>query len=106
MSLLRGDLIDTPLGILWNIDGNAWTLVMTKAYELDVPLAIKVIEDIAENGVRQTSWAGGADKDSRVKFNQWLRDFGQAYCEGLVQEKKDKAAAAKAATAKTVAKRR
>ena len=101
-----GNLIDTPLGILWNIDGNAWTLVMTKAYELDVPLAIKVIEDIAENGVRQTSWAGGADKDSQVKFNQWLRDFGQAYCQGLVQEKKDKAAAAKAATAKTVAKRR
>ncbi|AXH47407.1 lysin A [Mycobacterium phage Hangman] len=82
-----GTLIDTPLGIDWNTDGNAWTLVMTEAYWNDVPLAITVVEDIAANGVRQTSWAGSADKDDQVKWNQWLRDFGQAYCAGLVRRK-------------------
>lgn len=83
-----GKPIDTPLGILWNIDGNAWTLVMTEAYRLDVPLAVKVIEDIANNGVRQTSWAGAND------FNKWLQDFGQAYCQGLVKDKLSKKIAA------------
>ncbi|AGU91960.1 endolysin [Mycobacterium phage Adawi] len=82
-----GKLIDSPLGIEWNTDGNAWTLVLTEAYWNDTPLAITVVEDIAANGVRQTSWAGSADKDSEVKFNQWLRDFGQAYCQGLVRRK-------------------
>ena len=76
-----GANVDTPLGIEWNTDGNAWTLVMTEAYRLDVPLAVKVVEDIANNGVYQTSWAGTED------FNQWLRDFGQAYCQGLVRER-------------------
>jgi predicted chitinase len=79
-----GNKIDTPLGIEWNIDGNAWTLVMTEAYRLDVPLAVTVIEDIATNGVNQTSWVGAND------FNKWLQDFGQAYCNGLVAEKKAK----------------
>lgn len=83
-----GKLIDSPLGIEWNTDGNAWTLVLTEGYWNDAPLAVRVVEDIAENGVRQTSWAGSADKDSTVKFNQWLRDFGQAYCQGLVRRKK------------------
>jgi hypothetical protein len=79
-----GKSIDTPLGIEWNTDGNAWTLVMTEAYRLDVPLAVQVVEDIADNGVSQTSWAGSN------KFNKWLQDFGQAYCKGLVAEKQGK----------------
>jgi hypothetical protein len=80
-----GALVDTPLGIEWNTDGNAWTLVMTEAYRLNVPLAVTVVEDIAVNGPVQKSWVGSKD------FNQWLRDFGQAYCQGLVAEKQAKA---------------
>lgn len=76
-----GNPIDTPLGIAWNTDANAWTLVMTEAYRLNVPLAVKTVEDIAQNGVAQTSWAGANG------FNKWLQDFGQAYCKGLVYEK-------------------
>jgi len=79
-----GKPIDSPLGIAWNTDGNAWTLVMTEAYRLDVTLAIQIVEDIAENGVAQTSWAGSND------FNEWLRVFGQEYCQGLVAERNDK----------------
>jgi predicted chitinase len=95
-----GKNIDSPLGIAWNTDANAWTLVMTEAYRLDVPLAVTVVEDIAENGVRQTSWAGVND------FNEWLREFGQAYCAGLVAEKaaKDVAPAKKAIKRKPSAK--
>ena len=42
-----GGNIDTPLGIAWNTDGNAWTLVMTEAYRLGVPFAVKVVEAVA-----------------------------------------------------------
>lgn len=76
-----GKNIDSPLGIEWNTDGNAWTLVMTEAYRLGVPLAVGVVEDIAQNGVAQTSWVGSNT------FNAWLQEFGQAYCQGLVAEK-------------------
>lgn len=75
-----GKLIDTPLGIEWNTDGNAWTLVLTEAYRLNVPKAVEVVEHIAENGVFPGSYAS-------QDYNEWLAEFGQAYCQGLVAEK-------------------
>lgn len=76
-------LIDTPLGIDWNSDGNVWTLVLTEAYRLNVPKAVHVVETIAENGVFPGTYAS-------EDYNKWLAEFGQAYCKGLVAEKQGK----------------
>jgi hypothetical protein len=73
-----GAFIDSPLGIAWNSDGNAWNLVMTNAYLFDVPYAVKVVESVAKNGVYEGTYA---------KNNPFLREFGQAYCQGLVKYK-------------------
>lgn len=75
-----GRLIDTPLGIAWNDDGNTWTLVLTEAYRLDVPKAVEIVEHIAEHGVYPGSYAS-------QDYNKWLQEFGQAYCQGLVRER-------------------
>lgn len=74
-----GNPVDSPLGIAWNTDGNAWTLVVTKAYELGVPWAVGVVESIAKNGVYQGTYAAA---------NPFLSEFGRAYCQGLVKAKK------------------
>lgn len=74
-----GGNIDTPLGIHWNTDGNAWNVVMTNAYLFDVPYAVGVVESIAANGVYKGTYA---------EQNPFLREFGQAYCKGLVAHKK------------------
>lgn len=74
-----GNNVDTPLGIGWNTDGNAWTLVVTKAYELGVPWAVSVVTKIANDGVYQGTYA------SQSPF---LREFGQAYCQALVKSTK------------------
>lgn len=73
-----GENIDSPLGILWNTDGNAWTLVLTNGYLFDVTLAVETVEDIAANGVPEGSFASK---------NPWLAEFGQEYCQGLVKFK-------------------
>lgn len=78
-----GKLIDSPLGIDWNTDGNVWTLVLTEAYRLNVTLAVNTVEYIAKNGVYPETYAS-------EDFNAWLATFGQEYCQGLVAEKKAK----------------
>jgi hypothetical protein len=73
-----GGNIDTPLGVEWNSDGNLWTTVMKDAYLFDVPYAVKVVEAIAKDGVYKGTYADA---------NPFLREFGQAYCKGLVRYK-------------------
>lgn len=73
--------IESPLGFLYNIDGNVWTQQLTWAYLFDVPLALEVVESVAQKGVYSGSWASES-------FNAWLNEFGQAYCRGLVAFKK------------------
>lgn len=77
-----GSPVESPLGFLYNMDGNIWTQQLTWAYLFDVPLALRVVEQVASDGTYDGSWA-----DSK-EFNVWLREFGQAYCEGLVAFKK------------------
>lgn len=72
-----GTNVDTPLGIGWNTDGNAWTLVVTEAYKLGVPWAVDVVTQIAKNGVYKGTYA---------EANPFLREFGKAYCQGLVKK--------------------
>lgn len=74
-----GNPIDTPLGVEWNIDGNIHTLVLTEAYRLNVPMAVEIVEHIAEHGVYEKAWAAK---------QPWLATFAKQYCQGLVNEKK------------------
>lgn len=74
--------IESPLGFIYNIDGNVWTQQLTWAYLFDVPLAIEVVEAVARNGSYSGSWVASN------AFNAWLNEFGQAYCQGLVDFKK------------------
>ena len=76
-----GSTVESPLGFLYNIDGNVWTQQLTWAYLFHVPLAIEVVESVAKNGSYQGSWVAAND------FNAWLNQFGQAYCQGLVEFK-------------------
>jgi putative chitinase len=77
-----GALVESPLGFIYNIDGNVWTQQLTWAYLFDVPLALEVVTSVAQNGSYQGSWVASND------FNKWLNEFGQAYCQGLVSFKK------------------
>lgn len=70
--------VASPLGFLYNDDGNTWDMKMTWAYLFDVELAVTVVETIARDGVYDGSWVGSED------FNEWLAEFGQQYCQGLV----------------------
>jgi hypothetical protein len=77
-----GKGVESPLGFLYNIDGNVWTVVLTFGYLFHVRLAVEVVETVAEKGSYEGSWA-----ESR-EFNAWLNEFGQEYCKGLVGFKK------------------
>ena len=74
-----GSLIESPLGFLYNIDGNIWDVKLTLSYLFHVPLAITVVEHVAAHGCYPDTWAGS---------QAWLDEFGQAYCQGLVGFKK------------------
>lgn len=73
-----GAAVESPLGFLYNVDGNIWDMKLTWAYLFDVELAVEVVETIARDGTYDGSWVDSED------FNVWLREFGQQYCQGLV----------------------
>lgn len=89
-----GQGVESPLGFIYNIDGNVWTQQLTWAYLFHVPLAIEVVEAVAQNGAYEGTWAASEP------FNAWLNEFGQSYCQGLVDFK---AALVAKLTSKTVA---
>lgn len=78
----NGNGIDTPLGIAWNSDANIHQNTMTWGYLFDVPLAVKVVEYVAKNGVYPGTWAAQPE-------NAWWAQFGQSYCQGLMKFKKN-----------------
>lgn len=77
-----GSPVESPLGFLYNIDGNVWNQSLTWAYLFHVPLAVEVVETVAATGAYEGSWV------ESESFNQWLNEFGQAYCQGLMHFKK------------------
>lgn len=77
-----GKPVESPLGFLYNIDGNVWCQQLTWAYLFHVPLAIEVVETVAATGAYEGSWV------ESESFNEWLNEFGQAYCQGLMSFKK------------------
>lgn len=73
-----GKLIESPLGFLYNMDGNIWSQELTWAYLFDVSLAVEIVETVAQNGSYEGSWV------QSNAFNAWLNQFGQEYCQGLI----------------------
>jgi len=71
--------VDDTIGMLLNIDANAWTLVLTIGYLSDLPLAVQQVEKVAQ---------GKFPPGSFVDHSDWLKKFGQDYCKGLIAFKK------------------
>ena len=86
--------VTSPLGFLYNMDGNIWSQQLTWAYLFDVELATDVVETVARTGAYAGSWV------QSESFNAWLNEFGQQYCQGLVAFK---AALVSKLTSKSVA---
>jgi hypothetical protein len=77
--------VESPLGYLWNMDGNTNEMFMTWAYIFGVKAAEEAVEHIATHGVSPDSWAGKQiDEDGKA----WLAQFGQEWCQGLVAFRK------------------
>jgi hypothetical protein len=76
---------ETPLGYLWNMDGNINEIFMTWAYIFGVQDAEEAVEHIATHGVSPDSWAG---KHLNEDGKAWLAEFGQQWCQGLVAFRK------------------
>lgn len=77
-----GSGVASPLGFIYNIDGNVWSQQLTWAYLFDVDLAVEVVETVARSGAYAGSWV------QSESFNAWLNEFGQQYCQGLMEFKK------------------
>lgn len=71
---------ETPLGFLWNVDGNMNELYMTLGYLMGVTSIEDDVERVA-NGVAPASWAG-SQLDATGK--RWLAEVGQQWCQGLI----------------------
>lgn len=71
--------IATLLGFTYNIDGNGWNQMLTWAYLLDVPLAVENVERVSAGKFPDDAWVSESE--------QKLREFGQAYCQGLIRFK-------------------
>ncbi|QDH91679.1 lysin A [Mycobacterium phage Phrappuccino] len=70
--------IESPLGFIYNIDGNEWNGLNVWAYLFGVPFAVEAVERVAREGVHPKSYA------ATVPF---VAEFGQAFCKGLVEFK-------------------
>jgi len=77
-SFFAGDqnAIETQLGFVYNIDANVWNLTVTQGYLFHVKQCEQWVESVAANGVDPDSWA--------YQTQPWLREFGQQWCQGLV----------------------
>lgn len=76
--------VETPLGYLWNMDGNIELDRVTRGYLFDVPDCVEQVERIAREGVSTDSWAYTlVDGNGR----RWFAEFGQQYMRGLISFK-------------------
>jgi putative chitinase len=72
--------VDSPLGFLWNVDGNVWNQEVTWGYLFGVRRAEELVNNVAQNGVAPQSWAGQLT-DAQ---GHWLAEWGQQWCLGLI----------------------
>jgi predicted chitinase len=72
-----GNPVDSPLGFLWNIDGNVENINITLGYLFGTTLAEEFVNTVASTGVAPASWAGNVNQ-------AWLQQYGQQWCLGLI----------------------
>jgi hypothetical protein len=72
---------ESPLGYLWNIDGNVNEIYMFCGYLAGVAQIEADVEFIAANGVAPESWAGS---QVNAAGQRWLAEVGQQWCQGLI----------------------
>jgi predicted chitinase len=72
-----GNPVDSPLGFLWNIDGNVENINITLGYLFGTTLAEEFVNTVASTGVAPASWAGNVNR-------AWLQQYGQQWCLGLI----------------------
>jgi predicted chitinase len=72
--------VDSPLGFLYNIDGNVWNQEVTWGYLFGVQRAEELVNTVAQNGVAPASWAGQLTDAQGL----WLAEWGQQWCLGLI----------------------
>lgn len=72
-----GNPVDSPLGILWNLDGNVENINITWGYLFGTTLAEQFVNTVASTGVAPASWAGNVNQ-------AWLQQYGQEWCLGLI----------------------
>ena len=70
-----GNLIDTPLGVAWNIDGNEWNVVNILVCLAGVPWCVDAVKRVA---------SGDFGHGSYISQQPWLQSMAQSYCQALV----------------------
>lgn len=73
--------IESPMGYLWNIDGNSWNQEVTWGYLFGVTMCEDFVHTVAATGVSPQSWAG---QQVNGAGERWLSEFGQQWCQGLI----------------------
>lgn len=68
-------LIDTPLGIAWNTDGNEFNSLVITGHLAGVPWCVEAVKLVA---------AGDFGTGSYISQQPWLQQMAQSYCKTLV----------------------
>lgn len=70
-----GNLIDSPLGVEWNTDGNEWNQINILGHLAGVPWCVAAVKRVA---------AGDFGQGSYISQQPWLQQMAQSYCQTLV----------------------
>lgn len=70
-----GKLIDSPLGVSWNSDGNEWNNINILGHLAGVPWCVESVKLVA---------AGDFGVGSYISTQPWLQEMAQSYCKALV----------------------
>lgn len=70
-----GNLIDTPLGVNWNEDGNIWNQINILGHLAGVGWCVDAVKKVA---------AGNFGTGSFISGQPWLQQMAQSYCQALL----------------------
>jgi hypothetical protein len=70
-----GNLIDSPLGVSWNTDGNEWNQINILGHLAGVPWCVDAVKRVA---------AGDFGNGSYISTQPWLQQMARSYCQVLL----------------------
>lgn len=70
-----GNLIDTPLGVNWNEDGNLWNVVNILGHFAGVSWCVQAVKDVA---------AGDFGNGSYISGQPWLQQMAKSFCQAIL----------------------